>query len=147
MILKKKIAPESKLRLQKLYNVDTTNIDDTVEKFVNEDKAIKKGIFICKENKIIGFLTYDTDDFNVSCGLSFFLIDKDYRRQGFGTLFMKTFIKLLNEKELSCVVKIENLDNIGWYNAFGFKNKDEYKNAIYYEEKHPHKFKYLYYIK
>ncbi len=141
MILRRDVEPKSKLKYQKLFNAKFDNISDKVKEFMSNLKETKRGLFMTVDKKIIGFLTYDTDELNVSCGLSFFLIDKDYRYQGYGTLFMELFIRLLD------VVKIEDTDNINWYRKFGFKNKEEYKNPIFYNETKTFQFKYLYYIK
>lgn len=150
MILMKKIEPKSKLKyasLLSLMNKESALIDDNVAKYVGERNANKKGLFMTLDKKIIGFLTFDPDTVNKSsCGLSFFLIDKDYRRQGLGTLFMNLFIKLLHDINFHCVVKIEDNDNIIWYRRFGFKRKEECANPIEYYETMQSQFQYLYYI-
>jgi ribosomal protein S18 acetylase RimI-like enzyme len=146
LILMRTIEPKSKAKHALLYNTINKNMDDEIEKFLNACKSTKEGLFIVLEKKIIGFLTYDIDEMKISCGLSFLLIDKDYRGSGYGTLLLKYFIELLHEIKLNCVVKIEDMDNIDWYKRFGFKNKEELKREIEYEEGMIERFKYLYYL-
>ena len=72
----------------KMYGIYETDhgyavIKNEMDLFINEE--YRKGYFLVKNNKVIGFIIYQNPH-NVYAKLDFLLIDKEYQKQGFGTI-------------------------------------------------------------
>ena len=90
-----------------------------------QDEWEVNGFLLMNDMKIIGFLFYNICKNNpVECELTFLLIDKDYKKNGYGSLAINYFFEKIKEFELIVRVKTE-INEITWYKKFGFLEKKD----------------------
>ena len=83
------------------------------------DNKNYKGFLISKNNIIIGFIIYFTVS-NIYDNIHFLLIDKEYQKQGYGSLLLKKVID--NSKCQFIKVNKPELSILDFYKKHGFSN-------------------------
>ena len=102
-------------------------IKNVMDLFINE--KYRKGHFLIQNKKIIGFILYQNLD-NVYAKLDFILIDKEYQKQGFGTILYQILEnECITNKLQFLVVECDENTKKYYENKFNFIDIDiEIKN-------------------
>jgi len=98
-----------------------------------------KGIFICVDKKVIGYIIYyerHYKDDNVGNFLSieFMLIDHRYERKGFGKLGLNYLLNIYNDKDYFTVCIERKNGNVEFYKKMKFVEKEDNKTENHHKE-------------
>lgn len=98
-----------------------------------------KGIFVCLDKKVIGYIIYyerHYNDDNVGNFLSieFMLIDHRYERKGFGKLGLHYLLNIYNDKDYFAVCIERKNGNVEFYKKMKFVEKENNKTENHYKE-------------
>lgn len=97
-------------------------IKHEMDLFINE--KYRKGHFLIQNKKIIGFILYQNLE-NVYAKLDFLLIDKEYQKQGFGTILYQILEnECITNKLKYLVVECDENTKKYYENKFNFINVD-----------------------
>ena len=89
----------------------------------SEKSNLCEGIFICKDNRPVGFLLYQIRNCVLPrIDLTFLLIDKNNQRNGYGSLLLNKFIKDVEHLKPIIIVKVDDELSSNWYIKMGFTN-------------------------
>lgn len=134
-VMIKSRGDDSSVKMMKMKN---RNIVESTSKFLKErfEGMTWSGEIILEGKKAVGFIINSWSEEKEDLFIEFLLIDRKYRKKGYGTRLIQNIQK--KSKEMKCCLGIQP-DDINmriWYkNKFNFKEYDELKDILFVASK------------